>query len=203
MLPDSGLGCREVHTRSSTTGDQLSASSCELASDSSLIWNLLPNPSGLINILKLSVKSPSLSPPYLLFQWYAQSNEILLNLTMKCWNSAFNAQDSRVIRRSGKRGWNSVYHQNWWKNWFGSQLFRFLKFHSQLSIWCPIMPKLAVLSPNHLTLPITLVSKTKYTQLSQELPSGFWAVLWPRKRTLITYNFYTDVMSVKNYVSKK
>jgi hypothetical protein len=34
--------------------------------------------------------------PYPLFQWYPQSNEILLNLSMKWWNSAFNAQGSRV-----------------------------------------------------------------------------------------------------------
>ncbi len=34
--------------------------------------------------------------PYRLFQWYPQSKEILLNLSMKCWNSAFNAQGSRV-----------------------------------------------------------------------------------------------------------
>jgi hypothetical protein len=26
--------------------------------------------------------------PYPLFQWYPQSKEILLNLCMKCWNSA-------------------------------------------------------------------------------------------------------------------
>jgi hypothetical protein len=30
--------------------------------------------------------------PYPLFQWYPQSEEILLNLNMKCWNSAFNAR---------------------------------------------------------------------------------------------------------------
>jgi hypothetical protein len=35
--------------------------------------------------------------PYPLFQWYPQSTEILWNLSMKCWNSAFNAQGSRVI----------------------------------------------------------------------------------------------------------
>jgi hypothetical protein len=56
---------------------------------------------------------------------------------MKCWNSAFNAQGSRVIivvvhvgtvkiyvasmssgdtEEKGKTGWSSVYHQNWWKN---------------------------------------------------------------------------------------
>jgi len=33
---------------------------------------------------------------YPLFQWSLQSKEILLNLGMKCWNSAFNAQGSRV-----------------------------------------------------------------------------------------------------------
>jgi hypothetical protein len=56
------------------------------------------------HIIKLSVKSPSLSPPisspftpYPLFQWYPQSSEILLNLSMKCWYSTFNAQGSRVI----------------------------------------------------------------------------------------------------------
>jgi hypothetical protein len=39
-------------------------------------------------IFKLSVKSLSLSfTPYPLFQWYLQSNEILWNLSMKCWNS--------------------------------------------------------------------------------------------------------------------
>jgi hypothetical protein len=36
-------------------------------------------------------------PPYPLFQWYPQSKEILWNLGMKCWNSAFNAQGSRVV----------------------------------------------------------------------------------------------------------
>jgi len=30
-------------------------------------------------------------------QWYLQRKEIWLNLCMKCWNSAFNAQGSRVI----------------------------------------------------------------------------------------------------------
>jgi hypothetical protein len=87
--------------------------------------------------MKLSIKSPSLSPPilsaftpYPLFEWYLQSNEILLNLSMKWWNSAFNAQGWRVIivvvqvgavkiyvaavegaQGKEKRGWNSVYHQ--------------------------------------------------------------------------------------------
>jgi hypothetical protein len=37
--------------------------------------------------------------PYPLFQCYPQSKEIqyLLNLSLKCWNSTFNAQGSRVI----------------------------------------------------------------------------------------------------------
>jgi hypothetical protein len=94
--------------------------------------------------------SPSLSPPilsaftpYLLFQWYQQSKEILLNLSMKCWNSTFNAQGSRLIivvvlvgavkicaavveaLRKKERGDETQ---------FGSQLFRFVKFHSQLRI---------------------------------------------------------------------
>jgi hypothetical protein len=62
--------------------------------------------------------------------------EILLNFSMKCWNSAFNEQGSKVIivivqveavkiyvsavealKKKGKMGWNWVYHQNyWWKN---------------------------------------------------------------------------------------
>jgi hypothetical protein len=55
-------------------------------------------------LLKLSVKSHSLSPPiasaftrYPVFQWYPQSNEILSNLSVKFWYSAFNAQGSRVF----------------------------------------------------------------------------------------------------------
>ncbi len=34
---------------------------------------------------------------YPLFQWYLQSNEILLNLSMKCSNSAFHARGLKVI----------------------------------------------------------------------------------------------------------
>jgi hypothetical protein len=44
------------------------------------------------------IRTVTLSPtPYPLFQWYLQSKEILLNLSMKCWNSVFNAQGSKVI----------------------------------------------------------------------------------------------------------
>ncbi len=70
------------------------------------------------------------TPTFPLFEWGPQSNEILLNMGMKCWNSAFNAQGSRLIiivqhvgeakiyvaavqalRQEGvKTGWTSVYH---------------------------------------------------------------------------------------------
>jgi len=74
--------------------------------------------------IKFSIKSPCLHPtfgspftPKPLFQWYPQSNEIILNLGMKCWNSAINAQGSRIIimavkvgavkgfQEKGKKGW--------------------------------------------------------------------------------------------------
>jgi hypothetical protein len=35
--------------------------------------------------------------PYRLFQWYPESKKISLNLSVKCWNSSFNAQGSRLI----------------------------------------------------------------------------------------------------------
>jgi hypothetical protein len=44
--------------------------------------------------IELSVKSPCL---WACFQSYLQSKEILLNLSMKCWNSAFNALGLRLI----------------------------------------------------------------------------------------------------------
>ncbi len=56
--------------------------------------------------LKLFGKSPSLHPllgpaftppPIPTFSGICKSKEILLNLSTKCWNSAFNAQGSRVI----------------------------------------------------------------------------------------------------------
>ncbi len=56
---------------------------------------------------------------------YMQRKEILLNLRVKCWNSAFNAQGLTRTRKNicssnggaqekRKTGWNSVYHKNWW-----------------------------------------------------------------------------------------
>jgi hypothetical protein len=70
------------------------------------------------NIIDLSVKSPCIhpvfgspcihpvfGPPFLLypiFQWYPQSNEILLNLSMKCWNWAFNAHRLIIVSVQGR-----------------------------------------------------------------------------------------------------
>jgi hypothetical protein len=123
--------------------------------------------------IKLPVKSSSLSSPvpsaftpYPLFQWYLQSKEILLNLSMKCWNWAFNAQGSRVIRvvlqvgavkiyvvavealRKKERGDESQFTTKiGGKTSLGPSYFVFVKFHSQLYIWWPVMLKLAVLGP--------------------------------------------------------
>jgi hypothetical protein len=44
---------------------------------------------------KVTLSLSLLSPPYSFFQ--RKSKETLLNLNMKSWNSAFNAQGSRVI----------------------------------------------------------------------------------------------------------
>jgi hypothetical protein len=38
----------------------------------------------------------SLFTPYPLFEWDPQSKEVLLDLLMKCWNLAFNAQGGTV-----------------------------------------------------------------------------------------------------------
>jgi len=58
----------------------------------------------ILHLIELSVKSPCLHPVfapaftrYLFFHWYPQSKDILLNLSIKCWNSASNAQGSRLI----------------------------------------------------------------------------------------------------------
>ncbi len=133
---------------------------------------------GLLEIfcsIKLSVKSPSLShpilfafTPYPLFEWYPQSKEILLDLSMKCWNATFNAQGSRVIivvvqvgavkmyvtavkeLTENERGDETQFTTKiGGKTSLGPSYFVYLKFHSQLSIWCPIiiMPKLAVFAP--------------------------------------------------------
>ncbi len=57
--------------------------------------------------LELSMKSPCLwtcfHSPIPSFQCSPQSKEFLLNLSMKCWNSAFNAQGSRGFYSSCTR----------------------------------------------------------------------------------------------------
>jgi nicotinamide riboside transporter PnuC len=76
-------------------------------------WNLNFD-TGVIHEVTLSF---TLSfTPYPLFQWNLQSKESLLNLSMKCWNSASNAQGSRVIIvviHVGGAGQN-ICKSSWW-----------------------------------------------------------------------------------------
>jgi hypothetical protein len=82
---------------------------------------------------------------------------------MKCENSAFNAQGSRVIlvvahvgaavkkyvaaveehRKKGKDRMKLSLSitKNWWKNWFGSQLFHFVKFSFSVTRLMPCYAK--------------------------------------------------------------
>jgi hypothetical protein len=117
-------------------------------------------------IPKVTLSSPcfwACFHPYPLFQWYLQSKEILLNLSMKCWNSAFNAQGSRVIISVVQVGAVKIYvvvealkkMKDRMKlsllpklHYCGSQLFRFVKFSFRV-------PRL--MPPNRWTLPITLL----------------------------------------------
>ncbi len=46
-------------------------------------------------MLKLNIQCTRFERNY--SSWYPQSNEILLNPSMKCWTSTFNAQGSKVI----------------------------------------------------------------------------------------------------------
>jgi len=65
----------------------------------STIWQLLIR----VIICKVTLSSPCFWAsfhPYPLFQWYPQSKDIRLNLSMKCWNSAFNAWGPRLTYRS-------------------------------------------------------------------------------------------------------
>jgi len=86
-------------------------------------------------ICKVTLSAPCLhrvfGPPFTAYPlWKVKT---LLNLSMKYWNSAFNARGSRLsilvvqfgaakiyvaasggAEEKGKTGWNSVYHQNWW-----------------------------------------------------------------------------------------
>jgi cell division protein FtsW (lipid II flippase) len=104
----------------------------------------------------------------------------MLQLTMKCWNSSFNARGSRLFivvlklgsvkiyvaavegaQEKGKTGWNSVYHQNWWL--FLSLMYFFAGLKKKISpcvwpnsgFWCCVF----------LTLQITLIIPTQVSQL--------------------------------------
>jgi len=55
-------------------------------------------------MLELICKVTLSFTPHPLSQWYRQSKNIKINLSMKCWNSAFNAQGSRVIIVVVQRG---------------------------------------------------------------------------------------------------
>jgi hypothetical protein len=101
--------------------------------------------------------------PLPLFQWYTQSKDILINLNMKCWFSAFNARGSRLIivvvqlgavkinvaveafKEKGKTGRNSVYYQNWWVFFeFHPPLNANVLFFAGLFLISPCMTKLRV-----------------------------------------------------------
>jgi hypothetical protein len=122
--------------------------------------------------LELSVKSPSVSPPYPLFQWYLQSKEIFIEtgyemLKLSIWCTRFR----RIIRvsctgRSSENICKSLV-QALRKNETQDETlslppklveklvrvpvtFSFVKFSFpvKLIVWCPIMPKLAQLVPS-------------------------------------------------------
>jgi hypothetical protein len=116
--------------------------------------------------VELSVKSPCLwacFDPYPQFHWYLQSKEILLHLSMRCWNWAFHAQGSRLVvqvrevkiyvttmgaaRKKERQDETQFTTKISEKISLGPSYFVLWNFHSQLSVWCPIMPKLAVLAP--------------------------------------------------------
>jgi hypothetical protein len=61
------------------------------------------------------------------------------------------------------------------------------KIHSQLHIWCPIMSKLAVLAPNHLTLQITLLL-CKLHILSGSWLETVW--YWSRSTSVLLHPSY-------------
>jgi hypothetical protein len=75
------------------------------AQGSKVIIIIVQVPLWVIRVIrKVILFSPCFHPlfgpaftPYPLFQLYLWSNEIFLNFNMKCWNSAFNAQGSKVI----------------------------------------------------------------------------------------------------------
>jgi hypothetical protein len=94
----------------------------------------------------------------LLSVWYPQSKGISMNLRMKCWNSAFNAQGSRVIivvatkiyvaamkalRKKRKDRMKLRLLPNLLEKLVWVPIILLLwNCHSQLHVWCPIKSKL-------------------------------------------------------------
>ncbi len=99
-------------------------------------WILEPLYEFIRVIPKVTLSSPCLWAsfhPLSPLSWYLQSKDILINLSMKCWYEAFNAQGSRLIivvvqlgavkiyvaarqalRKKDRQDERQVYHQNWW-----------------------------------------------------------------------------------------
>jgi hypothetical protein len=138
---------------------------------------------------------PVFGPAFTPVPWYPQSNEILLSLSMKCWNSGFNAQGSRLLivivwivavkifcSSSGgaqEKGRNSVYYQNWWKTNFGSQLFRFVKFSFPVTRFMACYTETGSFRP--------LIARLDFTDNSN---------VWPKKipQIYVGYNGYVRLL---------
>ncbi len=137
--------------------------------------------------IELSGKSPCLPvfgpafTPYHVVEWYLQSKEILLNLSMKCWNLAFNAQGSRVIIVVVQEGALKIYvaamealrkqERQMKLSWppklveklvWVPEILLCKNFHSQLHVWCPIMRPFS--PANRVTLHITPIERRKHKQ---------------------------------------
>ncbi len=75
----------------------------------------------------------------------------------------------------------TVHITKWCSMILVSQLLCFVKFHSELSIWCPIMLEVILLAPNHLTLWRTLVSFALCIEgMCYFQPFIFCACIWQR-----------------------
>jgi hypothetical protein len=113
-------------------------------------------------IHKVTCLHPVFGPaftPYPLFQWYRQTKEILLILSMKCWNSAFNAQGSRLIIVIVQVGAVKIYVASLLRkkqirdeNQFTTKIagktnLGVVFIPSYIHVWCPIMLKPTVLAP--------------------------------------------------------
>ncbi len=110
-------------------------------------------------ICKVTLSHPVFGPPLTPIPSFIGIRKLktLINLSMKCCNSAYNAQGSRLIivvvlrssenicsysggrvaQEQWKTGWNSVSHQNWWFSEFHPPLnanVLFCKFFFNLTL---------------------------------------------------------------------